>query len=334
MARLFIEDKFFSSAELRIFTQIMKRKAKWPGLLSDGFMMRFWHDSQAKLTYRCNKSTLIKFISGYDETIDIEEKVFLALLESGFVLEGGDDTYIIKGNEENVSRLQTYRDKQKKSVTARSKLPSKLPSNCLANCKTRKRQMTYAYAYAYSVSTPSELTSVCESNEKKLTREQSDLKKNNARSVCAREAAAEIIKDDLTFLEEKSPPTEKKSRLKKKIDITKFSEAEIAAARRWAKITESETPWLADKIDYGEYADAIAKIKRHIKIGDEAMDYLIGFIERDQFWRRNAISPKSVFKKNTAGVYKIDNIVIAMKSTDTRFKQAAVLAQLQLEGYE
>jgi hypothetical protein len=334
MAKVSIEDKFFSSPELKIFHYHMRNHSQWTMSMCMGFITFFWHDTQAKETYICSKSEILMYIGCCYDTSNIETGVLDALLSSGLVKWHTDDTYEIIGNEKNIDGILNTKHRNKKAAAARWECTTHatgIPQACTTHTtRMPAASPTTTTTTTTTSTTPSELTDVNDLNEKKLKRGDSDLKKSNAQAG-AREA---IIYDDPHFLEKKLLPTEKKSKTKKKTDITKFSEAEIAAAERWAKITESETPWLADKIDYGEYAEAIAKIKRHIKIGDDAMDYLIGFIERDQFWRRNAISPKGVFKKNTAGVYKIDNIVIAMKSTDTRFKQAAVLAQLKAEGYE
>jgi hypothetical protein len=183
--------------------------------------------------------------------------------------------------------------------------------------------MTYAYAYAsaYAASTPAELTSACDANNSGEKIEGSELTVGKTRA----DARETIIFDDLPLLEKKSL---KKSR---SVRAEKICAEDRVFAEQWAAITKAEAPWLFAKLKIDDYAKAVARIKRHLQISNDAMRFLMSYIESSDFWRKNAVSPVGVFKRSTNGCLKIDNIVLQMKRDDKRFGIMAAAKNIDWE---
>lgn len=85
-------------------------------------------------------------------------------------------------------------------------------------------------------------------------------------------------------------------------------------AERWAKLAKAQAPWLTPDLD--NYVAGIHKLQRAINLTDEGVERLLAFVEGDGFWKRQALSPGSLFKKSERnGLRKIDNLLLSFKKT-------------------
>lgn len=100
------------------------------------------------------------------------------------------------------------------------------------------------------------------------------------------------------------------------IDLTP---TDLAIGREWLTLGLSEMPWKASDPSWTEtrFAEAVAKTRA--AIGATDLTEVLNFIRQDDFWRKNACSPRGLLKKSERnGERKIDNILVRMRSNGER----------------
>jgi hypothetical protein len=120
-----------------------------------------------------------------------------------------------------------------------------------------------------------------------------------------------------------------------KIELPKFSSEDIEIAKFWLTYAAHEMTWTKLPSSWTEenFAKEIAKIRKAIDLNQEGFLALLKFIEGDDFWVKNALSPAGMLKisKNT-GLRKIDTILSQMKTSGMR--QTEKLERLKDEPIE
>lgn len=99
------------------------------------------------------------------------------------------------------------------------------------------------------------------------------------------------------------------------------SDADLGA--RWFKFALEEMPWTEPRKGWSEesFGEAVLEIREKTGLNDKGTEALFDFIANDDFWRVNALSPKSLLKKKTGDpLRKIDKILARMKTKADREK--------------
>jgi len=94
-------------------------------------------------------------------------------------------------------------------------------------------------------------------------------------------------------------------------------------AGRWLEFAKSRAPHLKFKIE--EFADGIEHVCRNTPITFDQLSAVFDFIRQDDFWQKNALSPRGLMKRSDRnGLRKIDNILTRFKEKHGKYD--AVLA--------
>lgn len=112
------------------------------------------------------------------------------------------------------------------------------------------------------------------------------------------------------------------SPLKTKIEIQDPEILKVAA--QWWELAKIEMHWKSESGEWSlqGFARSIAKIGRATDLNPVGLKALIDFIENDDFWRKNAISPNGLLTKSKNGNRKVDNILARMKPTEDPIRRA------------
>lgn len=109
-----------------------------------------------------------------------------------------------------------------------------------------------------------------------------------------------------------------------KIKILKFSDEDSEIAIIWLKFAIQEMTWTKPPSFWNEenFAKEIAKIRKAVDLNQLGFKKLLEFIENDDFWCKNALSPAGMLKisRNT-GLRKIDTILGQMKTKGMRLNE-------------
>jgi len=102
----------------------------------------------------------------------------------------------------------------------------------------------------------------------------------------------------------------------------KYTEADFAFAEDWVAMAKRNSVWSEktnmSRFNVEKFAEAIAKMRRLYDLNDLGIEALIDFIDNDEFWRTNALSPVNLFKRSNNGLTKIENILTRMKRVYTK----------------
>ncbi len=83
------------------------------------------------------------------------------------------------------------------------------------------------------------------------------------------------------------------------------------------------------------FARELAKVKRRTGFGDKKMEDILAFVEKNEFWAKNAISPAALLTISKNNMRKIDNIVTAMKGAiNDSAKRGPEKQRTGEQGYE
>ncbi len=97
--------------------------------------------------------------------------------------------------------------------------------------------------------------------------------------------------------------------------------SDLAVGTAWLEHGLSEMPWKLTDVSWTpeRFAEAIAEVRAKTGITESGIAEVLDFIKRDDFWRKNACSPKGLLKKSDKnGERKIDNILVRIRTTASR----------------
>jgi len=116
----------------------------------------------------------------------------------------------------------------------------------------------------------------------------------------------------------------------RRIKKEKYTEIDLSNAEKWREMALKHCSWSdpvkTKRFNVLRFAEAISKIKKDCNMTDSGIEALIDFIDGDEFWKSNALSPINLFKKSKNDLRKIDNILLAMKkryNKNEKFARAA-----------
>lgn len=98
----------------------------------------------------------------------------------------------------------------------------------------------------------------------------------------------------------------------------------IPIAEAWLKFAKTEMPWKESaEWTVDRFACELESISKRTGLNLLGLSEVLKFIEKDEFWRKNAISPFGLLKKSSKNdLRKIDNIITRMKTRQHRVDQA------------
>lgn len=94
---------------------------------------------------------------------------------------------------------------------------------------------------------------------------------------------------------------------------------------KWLNFALQEMPWKAKdkKWDATSFGAELERVARIMNLNVEGIHKILDFISKDEFWRKNAVSPFGLLKKSgTNDLRKIDNVIKRMHSRQHRVEEA------------
>lgn len=95
------------------------------------------------------------------------------------------------------------------------------------------------------------------------------------------------------------------------------SASDLAVGTAWLELALAEMPWRSGAPAFApdRFAEGVAKLRKATGLNEDGTREVLEFITRDEFWKRNALSPSALLKKSERnGHRKIDNILLQMKA--------------------
>jgi len=88
----------------------------------------------------------------------------------------------------------------------------------------------------------------------------------------------------------------------------------------WYDHAMREMPWKAKASgwDPRTFGELLCKVRNSTGLSDEGMRAVLDFISANEFWTKNAVSPKGLLNKGRNGLRKIDTILSQMKTPEMR----------------
>lgn len=123
---------------------------------------------------------------------------------------------------------------------------------------------------------------------------------------------------------------EKPKRKKKAISI---SDHDLDLGTRWITWTKKLSPHINANSE--SFAEAISELKRvlarTIPEGDldGLLDALFNFVQKDDFWSKNCLSPRGLLKPSANGLRKVDNVITAMRKGEFKSKRKELLLETE-----
>lgn len=105
-----------------------------------------------------------------------------------------------------------------------------------------------------------------------------------------------------------------KSPVKSKKEKITVSETVQKISSEWLQSAIKKMPHLKQRFTQEKFELAVNKIKTYTKANDEQIYEIWEFIKNDQFWSDQAISPLGLMQISKNGNYKLDNVLIQMRS--------------------
>lgn len=101
-------------------------------------------------------------------------------------------------------------------------------------------------------------------------------------------------------------------------DLSGLSYEDAKIGKSWLEFALSEMKWKKPPVGWSQinFAKAVYKIRKSTGLNDSGLTALLDFIKGDDFWNKNALSPSALFTKSKNGNRKLDNILLAMKSSN------------------
>lgn len=121
--------------------------------------------------------------------------------------------------------------------------------------------------------------------------------------------------------------TQRKSAGKRKRVIHEPSPSDHVLARDWYTWAVMQVSWRSNDKSWSPviFAGAIEEIRRKLDLTDDGMRRVFNFICSDDFWRKNAISPRGLLRKKAGkDMRKIDHILVKMKNTKSNRELEAI----------
>jgi hypothetical protein len=100
-------------------------------------------------------------------------------------------------------------------------------------------------------------------------------------------------------------------------------------AQQWFDWARTTRPYLAS-LSLQSFAKAISQLQARHSITDEGMGKILRFVQQDSFWSENATSPCGLLKRSKNGLYKMENLLAAIK-TDRGWLNSEILTSPEFE---
>jgi len=98
----------------------------------------------------------------------------------------------------------------------------------------------------------------------------------------------------------------------------------VALGEKWFEFAKAEMPFKSIEGSWTPVAfgKELERVSRALSVTPMGIEMILSFIEKDEFWRKNAISPFGLLKKGANGLRKIENIVAKMRTPQDRVQEA------------
>lgn len=162
---------------------------------------------------------------------------------------------------------------------------------------------------------------VSETIEKRLRNDRETIEKRSSTHI---EELKNSRREEFKKTNSCVPPSGDEPVSKKRALVPIEDPAILAIASNWYKFAQQEMPW---KKEGGEwclqgFARSLVKVAKATDLNQAGVEALFKFIENDEFWRKNAVSPNGLLTKSKNGSRKIDNILNRMKPPEDLVKKA------------
>lgn len=127
---------------------------------------------------------------------------------------------------------------------------------------------------------------------------------------------------------EKKPARKKKQQPQE----SDFTPEELELATAWLEFAKREMVWRTPPASWNvvQFALDLRKVAKHTSLNFDGLKRILTFVDGNQFWSRNALSPRGLLEKSAKNdLRKIDNILSQLKPQSFRAEQA--LARLTPE---
>lgn len=118
--------------------------------------------------------------------------------------------------------------------------------------------------------------------------------------------------------------SEKEISLRSPTSVEVIPDEYFDIGKRWLEFAQKQCPWkIKEKkwnpVDFGR---CLQRITKHTGATAEGLGEILKFVEGDEFWRKNAISPFGLLQRSKNGNRKLDNLILSMQTRKTRQDEA------------
>jgi hypothetical protein len=280
--------------QYRLFSDIRLRKLERitgdtpPNLI--GSLTCIWFYSQQEGRITASAEEILEWCYRENQPEFVEH-----LVKTGFLSPLQDDTYRISGNEKRFEDVQKWQGEQKqnkaKAGKSRASSAQRGPGGrFLPNQQTEDKTLGRVCAHQQTVpaetSTPAESSTVTSTPAEPANRIERNRK-------------------------EKKEGKRISKGVQKWLDLQ--TDFDVQTAECWLTYATSTTPH--GRFNLEKFTEAITKMRINFDMTPEQITYMLDWVQNDDFWRPNAISPVNLLKpsKSNPELRKLDHVIKAIR---------------------
>lgn len=103
-----------------------------------------------------------------------------------------------------------------------------------------------------------------------------------------------------------------------------LSPIELDIATKWLEYSRREMPWKSSDPSWNvqNWGEGLIAVKKKTDLNDDGLRKVLEFVSKDDFWAKNAVSPRQLLVKGKSGNLKIDNILVNLKTKGDRLNDS------------
>ncbi len=263
--RLNIEEHAFGDSRLK--------KLSFLSQIEENFLIgplpRLWHGSQSEGKVEATKDEILDWCLVFEEKFG--DRLFDALLNSGYISKTKDNHYRIHGNEAQILSMKKHLEKSRKggASTKRKLMLMKLQ---LSNSSAIKAQADGGFALSKSNTTHS--------------KEKISKKKTSSESEQSSSFLSDASASDVSLISEKDIP---------KKWVGKISDFDMTQASEWFTYAKEQVP--RGQFEPAKFVVAITRMRHEYQLSEDDITSLFSWCQNSEFWRDKSFSPVGLLRR-------------------------------------
>jgi len=261
----------------------------------------------------------------------IEAKVplknfILHAMSVGLLELGEGETYLIKGIEERLEQIKTFKEKQREkgiiSGSRRNQRLTEIEPAVKINPVLKRTPMSMSPSMSPSGSEKQNTGEGTGKGDMSETHFPPSAAASEGTALVSHECSNNVQLIEAEVVDEK-PKTPRKPKPKPLV-----SEADENLGKRWHAWSATLAPHI--NATPASFSVGIFETKRALARSipngdlDALLDALFTFIQKDRFWGKNCLSPCGLLAKSSNGLRKVDNVIKDMRKGEFREKQKSL----------